>query len=96
MKAQGAEAGADPGLFQKIIATSLDTSKGHITSDGAGTGVAAGFFYLLETETILMTPLEPYSYDLQFQITMSDLTTRLSTPEKGIISTIQGVTLSIS
>jgi hypothetical protein len=92
VKALGAETVADPGLFQKIITTVLDTSKGHITSDGAGTGVATGFFYLLESETILMTPGEPYVYDMQFQITMTDLTLRLSTPEKGSIQTIQGVT----
>jgi hypothetical protein len=83
-------------IFQKLITTVLDTSEGHITSDGAGTGVATGFFNLLEAETIQLEPQTPYYYDLQFQFTMGDLTTRISTPEKGTVTTIKGITDAVS
>src|SRR5262245_50090472 len=56
---------ADPGLIQKVITTTLDTSKGQITNTGSVAGVATGFFNLLSADTILMTPETPYYYDLQ-------------------------------
>jgi hypothetical protein len=83
-------------ILQKEINVSLDTAQGHITNTGLVGNVATGFFNLLETETIDITPGVIMFYDIQLLITFTDLTTRISTPEKGRISTIQGVTNVIS
>lgn len=79
-------------IFQKVITTTLVTDEGHITATGSGTGVATGFFNLLMADTDLLTPLQTYFYDMQFQFTMTDTTTRIETPEKGTIDTIRGIT----
>lgn len=79
-------------IFQKIIDEDLDTAQGHITNTGAIGNVCTGFFNLLSSETILLTPLTPYVYDIQILISMTDLTMRIETPEIGQIMTIDGIT----
>lgn len=83
-------------LFQKIITTVLDLDQGHITADGAGVGVAAGFFNILSDDTFELTPLEVYYYDIQLMFTMADASTRIETPEKGTISVLKGITDAVS
>lgn len=83
-------------IVQKIITTTLDVTKGHITSDGAGTGVATGYFNLTMADTALLVPLIAYFYDLQFLFTMADSSSRIETPEKGTIATIRGITDAVS
>lgn len=91
VKADASDAEVDL-IFQKIIDESLDVTQGHITNTGAVGNVATGFFNLLSADTILLMPQTPYAYDIQIKIDMTDLTSRLETPEIGTITTIDGVT----
>jgi hypothetical protein len=79
-------------IFMKEITTVLDTNEGHITNDGAIGNVATGFFNLLSTDTILLVPEQPYVYDIQIRVLMTDATTRISTVEIGTVTSIDGVT----
>lgn len=90
-------ADTDPqAIFVKIITTTLDVTKGHITNDGSIGGVATGFFNLLMADTILLTPEQEYVYDMQFRLLMIDSSNRIETPEIGIIKAKDGVTDAVS
>jgi hypothetical protein len=83
-------------ILQKEITTVLDTGEGHITDNGSSDGIAAGFFNMLESETIDITPDTLMYYDIQLLLLMTDATTRIATPEKGTIQTLQGLTDAVS
>jgi len=83
-------------IFQKSITTVLDLDEGHVTNDGSIGNVCTGFFNLLSADTILITPQTPMYYDIQILMTMTDLSTRIETPEIGIITTIDGITDAVS
>lgn len=83
-------------IFQKVITEVLDTGEGHITNTGLVGNVATGFFNLISADTELLEPDVPYVYDLQVLISMNDLTSRIETPEIGVIQVRDGVTDAIS
>jgi len=83
-------------IIQKEITTVLATGEGHITDSGSVDGIAAGFFNMLETETIDITPLTPMYYDIQLLLLMTDATTRVATVEKGSVQTLQGITDAVT
>lgn len=83
-------------ILQKEITTALDTSQGQITNTGLVGNVATGFFNLLESETLLIVPEMTMYYDIQLLLLFTDATTRITTPEKGQISTIAGITNTVT
>jgi len=83
-------------IFQKEITEVLDLNQGQITNTGLVGNVATGFFNLISADTILLTPGIPNVYDIQLLISMTDLSTRIETPELGVITTRDGVTDAVS
>jgi len=79
-------------IFQKEITEVLDLNQGQITNTGLVGNVATGFFNLISADTILLVPSVPYVYDIQLLISMTDLSTRIETPELGQISVRDGIT----
>lgn len=68
-------------LFQKEITTSNVPGVGVITDDGAGDGIAAVRFELVNADTILLVNEKTYYYDIQVLTN----TSKIYTPETGRI-----------
>jgi hypothetical protein len=76
-------------LVQKYITTSYEDGVGHIDDSGAdGTGHL--IFLLTPEDTVLLTPLSDYKYDIQIRLS----TGMINTPESGIITAFPQVTIT--
>lgn len=76
-------------LVQKFITTTFQTDIGHIDDTG-GDGTGHLIFLLTPADTIKLSPLSEYRYDIQVRLN----TGMINTPESGIITAFPQVTLS--
>lgn len=79
----------DNSVFQKIISTAEDVTKGVILST-SNFYVIQFKFYLLPTDTVLLLPSVIYNYDIQCKTSDG----RIYTPIIGYITSLQNITIS--
>ena len=77
-------------IVQKAITTTPQTDIGYIDDTG-GDGVAHLVFTLIPSDTIKLTPLSEYKYDIQVRLSDG----LINTPESGIIVAFPQVTIAI-
>ena len=80
---------ADPGLFQKAITTTDVPGTGEIENDGAGDVNIVVRFDLTPADTILIGPTLLRHFDIQVKTASG----KIYTPEKGLISSVDQVTV---
>jgi hypothetical protein len=74
-------------VFQKEITSALVAGEGQIDDTGAD-GTAHLIFYLAAADTVLLTPLSDYRYDIQVKLSGGGI----STPEIGVITAFPQMT----
>lgn len=75
-------------IVQKLITPTLQVTIGQIDDTG-GDGTGHLIFFLSPAETILLTPLSDYKYDIQVQLSNN----KIYTPESGTIVAFPQVTI---
>lgn len=76
-------------LVQKFITTTYQADIGHIDDTG-GDGTGHLIFLLTPSDTIQLSPLSEYRYDIQVRLD----TGMINTPESGVITAFPQITLS--
>lgn len=90
---KSAIADADPGLFQKAITTTDVPGTGQIENDGTGDVDMVIRFDLLPVNT---TAIGPADFVRHFDIQVKTTAGKIYTPEKGLISSVDEVTITAS
>lgn len=76
-------------LVQKYITTTFQNGIGYIDDTGAD-GIGHLIFSLTPSDTVLLTPLSEYKYDIQVRLSSG----QINTPESGVIIAFPQVTIS--